>query len=76
MLGPPRHDHHGWLADEPTLSASQVDIPFIEIAAIAADQSDMPPGSLVLGLSSADRYSGWWSLVGDYVERSLDDAYP
>lgn len=76
VLRPPRHDHQGWLADEPDLSASQVDIPFIEIAAIAADQSDMPQGSLVLGLSGADRYSSWWSLVGDYVARSLDDAYP
>lgn len=75
VLRPPRHDHQGWLADEPDLSTSQVDIPFIEIAAIPADQSDMPPGSLVLGLSSADRYSSWWSLVGDYVERSLDDPY-
>ncbi|MCC2030892.1 hypothetical protein [Microbacterium allomyrinae] len=73
VLRPPRHDHQGWLADEPELSMSQVDIPFIEVASIPADQSDMPPGSLVLGLSSADRYSSWWSLVGDYVERSLDD---
>lgn len=76
VLRPPRRDHHGWLADEPDLRDSALDIPFIEIAAIPADQSDMPAGSLVMGLSSGDRYSSWWSLVGDYVERRLENAYP
>lgn len=76
ILRPPRHDHPGWLADEPDLQDGLLDVPFIEIAAIPAGQSDMPPGSLVLGLSSGDRFSSWWSLVGDWVERSLEGAYP
>ncbi len=73
LLRPPVHDHEGWLADAPDLSEAAVDIPFIEIASIPAEMSDMPPGSLVLGLSSADRFSSWWSLVADYVESRLED---
>lgn len=73
VLRPPVHDHQGWLANAPDLSEVAVDIPFIEIASIPAEMSDMPPGSLVLGLSSADRFSSWWCLVADYVESRLED---
>lgn len=35
----------------------------------------MLPGSMMLGNFSDDRRSSWWSLVGDYVEHRLEDAY-
>ena len=76
ILRPPRTSQHGWIAEGPNLGPDVVDVPFIEVAAIPAEKADMPPGSLVLGLSSGYRVSSWWSQVARRVEESLQDAYP
>lgn len=74
ILRPPRQDRPGWIAEEPDLSLGTVDIPFLEVAAIPAAQSDMPPGSLVMGLSAGDRYRSWWSLVSGWLQSSLEES--
>lgn len=74
VLRPPRSDLPGWIAEEPDPALGAVDIPFIEVAAIPAERADMPPGSLILGLSGGNRHQSWWSLVANHVEASLHDA--
>lgn len=72
VLRPQRQDLHGWVADEPDPSQGTPDVPFIEVAAFPAHLSDMPPGSVVFGLSTADRYDSWWALATDHLERDLE----
>ncbi len=73
VLRPQRQDLHGWVADEPDPSQSTPDVPFIEVAAFPAHLSDMPPGSVVFGLSTADRYDSWWARATDHLERVLEE---
>ena len=73
VLRPQQQDLQGWVADEPTPDAGVPDIPFIEVAAIPARLTDMPPGSVVLGLSTADRFDSWWKRAANHLERVLHD---
>lgn len=73
VLRPQQRDLAGWVADEVDPSEGTPDIPFIEIAAFPAHLADMPPGSVVFGLSSADRFDSWWSMAADHLERVLDE---
>jgi hypothetical protein len=74
VLRPPHTDLPGWVASEPDPATGAVDIPFIEVAAIPAQRADMPPGSVIFGLSSGHRYQSWWTRAGYHLENSLDDA--
>ncbi len=49
------------------------DIPFIEVASIPAHLADMPAGSVMFGLSTADRFDSWWKRAIDHLERLLHD---
>ncbi|SDZ45432.1 hypothetical protein [Herbiconiux ginsengi] len=75
ILRPQQHDLPGWIADEVDPAEGVTDIPFIEVAAYPAHLTDMPPGSVVFGLSSADRYGSWWDRATDHLERTLDETW-
>ncbi|MGV2982064.1 hypothetical protein ACNPNP_00040 [Microbacterium sp. AGC85] len=72
VLRPQQDDLPGWIADETDPLDGVSDIPFTEIAAFPSRLSDMPPGSVIFGLSTADRYESWWSLAADHLERVLE----
>ncbi|WP_226531966.1 RusA family crossover junction endodeoxyribonuclease [Microbacterium paraoxydans] len=73
ILRPQQHDLPGWVADDVNPDDAVADIPFIEVAAYPAHLTDMPPGSVIFGLSSADRYGSWWSRAIDHLELVLED---
>lgn len=72
ILRPPSRDLPGWVASEPELKDIAPDIPFLEVAAVPADAADMPPGSVVFGLSSGTRFRSWWDSVEEHLERELE----
>lgn len=72
VLRPQRDDLPGWVADEADPEDGVPDVPFIEVAAFPSHLADMPPGSVVFGLSTADRYDSWWDLATDHLERVLE----
>lgn len=74
-LRPPEHDLPGWIAEEPDPAGGGVDIPFVEVAAFPSKAADMPPGSVIFGLSGGQRFNSWWHQVGEYAERVLEDDY-
>jgi len=74
ILRPQQHDLPGWIAEEVDPAEGVTDIPFIEVAAYPAHMTDMPPGSVVFGLSSAGRYSSWWDRATAHLERTLDET--
>ncbi len=71
VLRPPNRFVPGWIAEEAELDTVATDVPFIEVAAIPADRADMPPGSLILGLSGGMRGRSWWSLAADHLDETL-----
>ncbi len=71
VLRPQQHDLQGWVADEADPAESTPDIPFIEVAAFPSQFADMPPGSVIFGLSTADRFDSWWSRATGHLERVL-----
>ncbi len=72
VLRPQQRDLPGWLADEADPKDGVPDVPFIEVAAIPAGLADMPSGSVIFGLSGADRYNSWWKLAINHLERVLE----
>lgn len=74
VLRPQQHDLQGWVAGEPSPDDGTPDVPFIEVAAFPAHLADMPAGSVVFGLSSADRFDSWWKRAADHLERVLQGA--
>lgn len=75
ILRPQQHDLPGWIADDVASADSDPDIPFIEVAAYPAHLTDMPAGSVIFGLSSADRFGSWWSRATDHLGRELDQRW-
>lgn len=73
ILRPQQHDLHGWIADEADPAEGVPSIPFIEVAAFPAHLADMEPGSVVFGLSTADRFDSWWALATGYLGRVLEE---
>ncbi|MFG6402500.1 hypothetical protein [Microbacterium sp. P04] len=47
------------------------DTSFIEIAALPADQAGMYPGTVIVGLSSAQRGASRWRDVADDLDEQL-----
>jgi hypothetical protein len=74
VLRPQREDLPGWVAEEPDPATATADVPFIEVAAFPAALADMPAGSVIFGLSTADRYDSWWALAAAHLERALEKA--
>ncbi|MFH8252905.1 hypothetical protein ACH3VR_21240 [Microbacterium sp. B2969] len=72
VLRPPRTDLPGWIAEEADPATGSVDIPFIEVAALPSQGTDMPAGSVIFGLSSGHRHQSWWDSIADHLERTLD----
>ncbi len=74
VLRPQQRDLASWIAEEADPEGGVPDIPFIEVAAIPAHRTDMAPGSVIFGLSSAERHKSWWSMAADHLERKLEKA--
>jgi len=64
VLDPPQYER--WTSDSETIPW----ISFIEATTVPADEH-LPPGGLVVALTSGDRYQSWWSQAEDEVERHL-----
>lgn len=73
VLRPQRDDLQGWVADEADPSDGVPDVPFVEIAAVPAHLTDMAPGSVVFGLSTADRFDSWWHLAANHLKHVLEE---
>ncbi|MFJ4166849.1 hypothetical protein ACIPY5_14960 [Microbacterium sp. NPDC089698] len=73
VLRPQEEDLRGWVADEPDPHDGEPTIPFIEVAAIPAHLTDMPAGSVIFGLSSADRYDSWWHKAAEHLKETLEE---
>ncbi|HWU29810.1 MAG TPA: hypothetical protein VN041_12085 [Microbacterium sp.] len=72
VLRPPRTDRPGWVATAPDIESTYPDIPFLEVAALSAKDADMPPGTLIFGLSGGHRRQSWWAKAESDLERQLD----
>lgn len=72
VLRPPRTDLPGWIAEEADPASGSVDIPFLEVAALPSQGTDMPAGSVIFGLSSGHRHQSWWECIAEHLERTLD----
>lgn len=68
VLRPPAAELPGWIADEADPATGDVDVPFIEVISIPANETDVEPGTVIFGLSDGLRGSSWW-------ERATDEYY-
>lgn len=72
VLRPPRTDLPGWVATAADIESAFPDIPFLEAAAIPAENAGMPPGTVIFGLSGGHRYQSWWAKAESTIDRRLD----
>jgi Holliday junction resolvase RusA-like endonuclease len=68
VLRPPAAELPGWIADEPDPATGDVDVPFIEVISIPANETNVEPGTVIFGLSDGLRTISWW-------ERATDEYY-
>ena len=72
VLRPPRTDLPGWVATAPDIESAFPDIPFLEMAAIPAEDAGIPAGTVIFGLSGGHRYQSWWAKAESTIDRRLD----